>query len=134
MNLNVFYLCFNPEIYRANWHVYMLHSTIASLIIVIFSIALYGFLPYQREKESVKFWAIFASAMFIATIYIFGQSSIIPNEICRGNYKIQYISHFLISTLILEVGLFYVASTKFLGSKKYFARVHEYLVKGNKEL
>lgn len=132
MKMNIFYLFFNPEIYLSAWNSYMLKSAIASLIIVLFSIVLYRILPYQREKESVRFWTIFTSAMLIAVIYIFRQSSSIPNEICRGNYKTHYISHFLMSTLLLEVVLFYVASF-ILGSKKYFARVHEYFIKGRKE-
>lgn len=130
--LNIFFFLFYPDIYLVDWHSHILESVIVSFGIVLLSIFVYGIFRYRRETESIKFWTVFGGAMLIAFCYIFYKSTTISIDICRGNYKLLYVLNFMISSLLLEVGLFYAASN-ILGSKKYFARVHEYFRKGSKE-
>lgn len=125
---HLFYIFFWPQTALAEWTGYMVHGIASSIILSVLGATLYFFLPYNRNKEPVKFFATFSIVLLLSLIFILWQTTTIPDEITRGNDKIYYVLNHVLSTTILEVVLFSCAG-QIHGGRKYFSRLWEYFKK-----
>jgi len=129
MLLNIlFFWFFWPSIYIENWRNEMAKSIVIGLMVNIIFIAIYTSLHYRREKESQRFWMTFIVSMVINLIYIIFTAIKIDGEMVTDSYRFIYILNFMIAMAVWDFLLFYLASPA-LRAKKYFCRLHEYILK-----
>ena len=126
-NISFFWI-FRPKIYIENWHNEMNQSVFIGLMVNIIFIAIYAALRYRREKESHRFWMTFIVSMVINLIYIIFTAIKIDGEMVTDSYRFIYILNFMIAMAVWDFLLFYLASPA-LRAKKYFCRLHEYILK-----
>jgi len=126
-NISFFWI-FRPKIYIENWHNEMNQSVFIGLMVNIIFIAIYAALRYRREKESQRFWMTFIVSMVINLIYIIFTTIKIDSEMVTDSYRFIYILNFMIAMAVWDFLLFYLASPA-LRAKKYFCRLHEYILK-----
>ena len=129
MLLNIlFFWFFWPSIYIENWRNEMAKSIVIGLMVNIIFIAIYTALHYRREKESHRFWMTFIVSMVINLIYIIITAIKIDSEMVTDSYRFIYAFNFMVSVAVWNFLLFYLVSF-FLRAKKYFCRIHEYILK-----
>lgn len=128
MPQNIFYFFFWPQTALNQWGGYMLSGILGAAILILAGCGLYAVLPYNRDKEPLKFFSVIAGVLLISLLYALWLSSTIPDEIARDNYKTLFVLNHVVSTLIWEIAAFYLLSGA-MGPKKHFARIGEYIFK-----
>lgn len=88
----------------------------------------YIILRYNRKREPMHFFLITGLICVASMIYCAWQTSTIPDDITRDNYKLVYWINHVLSSVLYSFALFAFASM-FMGARKYFARIWEYFKK-----
>jgi len=104
----------------------MLQGIVVSAALIVFTFLVYAFLPYNRNKEKLKFLSCDLFVLVVAIIYMLVKTSSIPDEICRNGYKWWFGFSYVVGTLFWDLAIFYLFSNA-LRAKKYFARITEYI-------
>jgi len=123
-----FYWFFYPQVALAEWHRHMMTGVIYSAIFILLGFFIYAFIPYNREREPVKFFFSIGFIVILSVGYAIVSTSSMPDEICREAYKWRFGFSFVIATLLYGLLSFTLLSF-FLGAKKYFARFYEHFYK-----